>query len=98
MVDEFVSYRLLGVSCSRSKLRHAINHVVYQVEAIEVIQHAHIKRRRSGTLFLVAAYMDVTMTLTPVGQPVNELRVAMEDEDDRFVGGKQRVEFEVREA
>src|SRR5262249_12954570 len=42
VVDELVADRLLGVSGARSKLRHAVDHVAYQVEAIEVVQHAHV--------------------------------------------------------
>src|SRR6266536_2615450 len=54
MVDELVADRLLGVSGPRSEPRHAVDHVAHQVEAIEIIQHAHVERRRGGALFLVA--------------------------------------------
>src|SRR4029450_12247635 len=98
MLDELVADRLLGVSGPRSELRHAVDHVAYQVEAIEIIQHAHVERRRGGALFLVATHMDVIVTGAPVGQSVNQPRVAMEGKDDRLVGGEQRVEIVIREA
>ena len=54
---------LLGVRSPRPQLRHAIDHVAYQVKAIEIIQYAHVERRRRGALFLVAAHMDVPVAL-----------------------------------
>ena len=97
VVDELVADRLLGVGGPRPELRHAVDHVAHQVEAIEIVQHAHVERRRGGALFLVAAHMDVVVARAPVGQPVNEPRVAMEGEDDRLVGREQRVEIVIRE-
>src|SRR5215467_4363008 len=72
VVDELVADRLLGVSGARPKLRHAVDDVAYEVEAIEIVQHAHIERRRGGALFLVAAHVDVVVARSPVGQPVNK--------------------------
>src|SRR5215472_12988067 len=72
VVDELVADRLLGVSGARPKLRHAVDDVAYEVEAIEIVQHAHVERRRGGALFLVAAHVDVRVTRSTVGQPVNK--------------------------
>src|SRR5262249_28434715 len=72
VVDELVADRLLGVSGARPELRHAVDDVAYEVEAIEIVQHAHIERRRGGALFLVAANVDVVVARSPVGQPVNK--------------------------
>ena len=36
------------------------------------------------------------MLCSPVGQPVNQPRIAVEGEDDRLVGGEQRVEIVIR--
>src|SRR5262249_1693197 len=98
VVDELVADRLLGVGGPRPKLRHTVDHVAYQVEAIEIVQHAHVEGCRGGALFLVAAHVNVVMTRSPVGQPVNERRVTVESEDDRLVGSEQRIEIVVREA
>src|SRR5262249_2723931 len=72
VVDKFVADRLLGVSGARPKLRHAVDGGAYEVEAIEIVQHAHIERRRGGALFFVAAHVDVRVTRSAVSQPVNK--------------------------
>src|SRR5262249_16111521 len=71
VVDELVADRLLGVSGARTKLRHAVDDVAYSVIAIAIVYHAHIQRRRGGALFLLAAHVDVRVTRSAVGQPVN---------------------------
>jgi len=96
--DELVANRLLGVRGSRSELRHPVDYVAHQVEAIEFIQHAHVEWRARGTLFFVAAHVEVAVARSPVGKPVNEPRVAVEGEDDWFVSSEQRVEIVIREA
>src|SRR6516225_577830 len=61
VVDELVADRLFGVGGPCPKLRHAVDHVAYQVEAIEIVQHAHVEGCRGGALLLVAAHVDVVM-------------------------------------
>ena len=67
VLDELVANRLLGVCGSCSKFRHAVDHVAHQVEAIEIVQHAHVERRARGTLFFVAAHVKISMAGSPVG-------------------------------
>src|SRR5215469_7632168 len=98
VIDEPVPDRLLSVSSPGSELRYAINHVADEMEAIEAVQYAHVERCRGGALFPVAAHVEVAMTLSPVGQPVNEPRIAVEGEDDRLVGREQRIEIVIRQA
>src|SRR6185436_5998052 len=49
-------------------------------------------------LLLVPAHVQVAMVGTPVREPVDQPRVAVVGEDDRTVGGEQRVELLVRQA
>src|SRR4029078_13703800 len=88
MLDELVAYSLLGIRSPRPQLRHAIDHVAYQVKAIEIIQYAHVERGRGGALFLVTAHVDVVVACAPVGQSVDEPWIAMERKNDRFVDSK----------
>ena len=67
------------------------------MKAIEIVQHAHVERRRGGAFFLVAAHVNVLVALAPVSQSVNEPRIAVEGEDDRLVGREQRVEVVIGE-
>src|SRR6516225_801815 len=72
VVDELVADRLLCIRRPRPQLWHAVNHVADQMESVEVIHYAHVERRRCCALFLVAAYMDVVVAISPVGQAVNQ--------------------------
>jgi hypothetical protein len=72
---------------------HAVDHVDHEVEAVEVVEHHHVERRRRGALLLVAAHVDVGVVRAPVGEPVDQPRVAVVGEDHRLVGREQRVEL-----
>ena len=93
MVDEFVMDRLFGVSGPRAQLRHAIDDIVHQVETIQIVQYAHVKRRRRCAFFLVATHVNIVVVRPPVSQTVNEPGIAMKREDDRFVLCEERVEI-----
>src|SRR6516165_8985168 len=49
VIDELVADGLLGIGGPWPELRHAVDHVAYEVEAIEIIQHAHVERCRGGS-------------------------------------------------
>src|SRR5437764_511131 len=91
VLAEFV--RVLDVSGARvdhlltdrrnagSEPGHTIDHVHDKVEAIHVVEHNHVKRRRDGSFFLVAAHMQVIMTVAAVGEAVDQRRVTVIGED-----------------
>ena len=81
-----------------AEARHAVDDVDDEVEAVEVVEHDHVERRRGRALLLVAADVDVGVVGAPVGEPVDEPRVAVVGEDHRLVGGEQRVELAVGQA
>ena len=97
MVDQLVADRLLGVGGALAKLRHAVDDVADQMEAVEVVDHAHVERRGRRSLFLVAAHMNVVVAGPPIGQAVDEPRIAVKGEDDRLVDGEERVEVAIGE-
>ena len=68
------------------ELRHAVDHVAGEVEAVEVVEHHHVERRRRGALLLVAAHVEVVVVGPAVGEPVDQPGIAVEGEDDRLVG------------
>ena len=47
---------------------------------------------RGGAFLLVAAHMNVVVAGAPVGQAVDQPRVAVEREDDRLVDREERIE------
>ena len=60
--------------------------------------HAHIEWRGRRPLFLVAAHMNVVVAGPPVGQAMDEPRIAVKGEDDRLVDGEKGVEVAVGKA
>ena len=82
---------LFGVSGKVAELRHAVDHVTDEMEAVEVVAHDHIERRGRRLLLLVAANMDVAV----VGAPVDQPGIAVMGKDDRLVGREQRIEIVV---
>ena len=54
--------------------------------------------RGGRALLLVAAHVEVVVVGAAVGQPVDQPRVAVVGEDDRLVGGEERVEVAVGQA
>src|SRR5271156_5211616 len=81
MLDELIPKRLLQVSAPSTQVRQPIDHVHHQVKSIEVILHAHIERRSDRAFFFVAADVEVSVS-APVGQPVDQPRIAMKAEND----------------
>src|SRR4029077_20216286 len=93
VVDELVADGLLGVGSPWSERWHAVDHVAYEVEAIEIVEHAHVERCCGRALLFVAAHMEVVVARAPVGQSVNQRWIAMEGKDDWLVGREQRIEI-----
>ena len=86
-----ISWRSPAARCAEAG--HPVDHVHDQVEAVDVVEHDHVERRRGRALLLVAAHVQVVVVRAPVGQPVDQPRVAVVGEDHRPVGGEQRVEL-----
>ena len=93
-----VLHQLADVAGPRSQARDPVDHVDHQVEAVQVVEHHHVERRGGRALFLVAAHVQVVVVGPPVGQAVDQPRVAVVGEDDRLVRGEERVELLVGQA
>ena len=48
VLDQLVADRLLEVRGPRAELRQAVDHVLRQVEAVEIVEHDHVERRRGA--------------------------------------------------
>ena len=57
--------------------------VHHEVVPVEVVEHDHVERRGGRALLLVAADVEAVVVAAPVGEPVDEPRVAVEGEDRR---------------
>src|SRR6185369_3878769 len=61
MLDQLVADRLLEVRGPRTELRHAVDHVLHEMEPIEVVEHDHVERGRRRPFLLVAPHVDVAV-------------------------------------
>src|SRR5438067_2877763 len=77
---------------------NAVDHVHDEVEAVEVVEHDHVERRRRRAFFLVAADVQVPVIRAAVREPVDQPRITVVGEDDRPVWREQGVELLIREA
>src|SRR5260370_37123171 len=72
--------------------RYARDCIEGQLVAVDVVEHAHVKRRGCGAFLLVAAHVNVVVIVPPVGEPVNEPRIAVKREDYGNLGRKDSIE------
>ena len=85
---------LLQIGPLGTQMRQAIDHVLHQMEPVQVVLHPHVEGRRDRALFLVAP--DVEVAVGPaVGQPVDQPGVAMKAKDDVLVFGEERIVIRV---
>ena len=77
------------------QFRYTVDYIDCQCEAIDLIIDRQLHRRVDVAAFLVATHVHVLMIGPPVGEPVNQPRVAMEVEDDRLVHGEQAVKVAI---
>ena len=94
---ELVALNFLGVPLARRvDLRceswDTRNGIERQLEAVNIVEHAHIEGRGRGALLLVAAHMDVVVVVTPVGEAVNQPWITVECEDHRNADREQQIE------
>ena len=77
--------------------RHAANGIEREPEAIHAIEHDHIERRGRRSLFDIAADVNVAVIAPAIREAMNQRRVAVEREDDRLIGGEERIEIFIGE-
>src|ERR1700677_1190797 len=90
VLDEFVLHLLFKVGAPGTQVWQAIDDVLHEMKAVEVILHPHVEGGGDGALFLVAADVQVAVG-SAVGQPVNEPRVTMKAKDDVLVAREERI-------
>ena len=98
VIDKRIADRLFCIGRARAQLRHAVNHVLHQVKTVQIVEHAHVEGRGRCPFFLVAAHVEIVMIGAPIGQAMNQPRVAVKSKNDRLVGGEQRIEILVAQS
>ena len=70
VLDELVLHLLFQVGPLSAQSRHAINHILHQVESVQVVLNSHVEGRRDRSFLFVAPDVDVPIG-SAVGQPVD---------------------------
>ena len=65
------------------------------MEAVDPVEHAHIKRGGRGAFFLIAVDVEVAVVGASVGEPMNEPRIAVVGEDYGLICGKECIKVSV---
>ena len=71
--------------------------VHHEMEAVELVEHDHVERRRRRAFLPVAANVKVAVIRAAVGEAVDQPRIPVIGEDHRLVGREDGVEIGVRE-
>src|SRR5262249_36725029 len=74
----------------------AVNGINSQTEAINLVVDGQFHRRVDVAFLLVPAYMQA-LILSAISQAMDQPRVAVEVEDDRFVAGEERIKVRLRQ-
>ena len=82
--DQLVVHLLDKVRTAVAQLGQMQQHILDQMEAVDLVLHAHIKRHGDGAFLLVAVDTQVAVGAL-VGQLVYQRRVAVEREDDGLI-------------
>ena len=98
VLDQLVLQLPLQMNALAARLRQAIDDVHDEMEAIQIVEYRHVEGGRDRAFFLVAADVKVGVIGAAIGQPVNQPRVGVEGEDDRFVRREQGVELRIAQA
>ena len=78
------------------QFRDAVNRIDGETEPVRLVVDRQLHRRIDVALLLVTPYVQIPMVGAAVGETVNQPGIAMEIEDDRLVGRKERIEVRVR--
>ena len=87
--DQLVVHLLDEVRTAVAQLGQMQQRILDQMEAVDLVLHAHIERRGDGAFLLVAVAQVAVGAL--VGQLMHQRGIAVEREDDGLILGEQRV-------
>ncbi len=98
VLDELVANGLLGIGRPLAQLGYAIDYVLCQMEAIQIVHDTHIKRCRGRALLLIAPHVEILVVGPPVRETVNQPGISMKGKYDRFIFREEGIEVVVAQA
>lgn len=78
ILNDLVLHQFLNMSSRHLKLGHAVDDIDDQVEAVDLIANGQFHRRVYVAILLVAAHMNIAAVGTAIGQPVDQIGIAVE--------------------
>src|ERR1700756_16396 len=96
--DLLVEESFLGVAADSLQPGDAVHDIHGEAEAVDIVVDRQFQRRVDASFLLVSTHVDVGMIGAPISQAVNQLRVAMEVEHDRFIHREERIEFTIQQS
>src|SRR5207302_3960727 len=75
---------------------HSLYDIERQLETVQPVEYGHIERRGCRAFLDVSAHVDIEMIPAPVGEPVNQCRIAVKRKDDGLVHGEESIEIFIR--
>ena len=70
VLNQLVLHHLFEIGPFRAQIWQAIDYVLNQMKAIQIILYSHVESGRNGALFVIASNMDVAVGAT-IGQPMH---------------------------
>ena len=95
--DKLVLNHLLEIGSLAAQMRQAVDDILHEMKAVQIVLHPHIEGGGDRALLLIAAHVEVTVG-PAIRQPMNQPRVSMEAEDDVPVLREERIIILVTQA
>src|SRR5271166_4797059 len=93
--DLRVAKFLLGMATDVLQPRDAVDGINSQTETVNLVVDRQLHWCIDVALLFIAAHVHVVVVMPAISQAVNQPRVSVEIEDDRFIAGEKRVEVRV---
>jgi len=97
-LDLHVAQLLFGMRTRYPQGGHSVDDIDRQAEAIDLVADGELQRRVDAPHLFVTAHVQILVIRAPVGEAMNEPRIAVKVEDDGLVHGEQAVKIPVVKA
>jgi hypothetical protein len=98
MAKAFINHLLSQTGVTGPQSGNPVDHIDHEVEPIQIVQHHHVKRCRRRPFLYVPAHVDIGMVRAPVGEAMDQPRIAVVRKYHRLTRREQGVELGTRHA
>ena len=90
VLDKLVPTHLLQIGALAAQVGQAIDDILHEVKAIQIVLHPHVEGGGDRAFLLIAAHVQVAVGAA-VGQPMDKPGISMEAKDDRLIRGEEGI-------